>query len=158
MRNYLSIFIISIVFLSCNLDNRKPEYKRVENLQLVDFRANKIIIKADAIIYNPNGISIYLNKTEIDVFANDIKVSHISQAEKTEILKKSEFKIPLKVIFNPKDLVESKGSIIDILSNVLKSLENNKIDLKFKGKATFQVAKLEFDVPIEYEDELLLKK
>lgn len=157
MNKYAYFLFLTIFLFSCDMENRKPEYKRVENVQLKKFTAQKIEITADIIIFNPNGVSVYLNKTEIDVFANDIKVSHISQTENTEITKKSEFKIPLKAKFKPKDLIKNEGSVLDLFSNALKSLKNKKIDLRYSGKATFMVAGIEIDVPIDYEDVIELK-
>jgi LEA14-like dessication related protein len=157
MNKFIILLLVTVGLFSCDMENRKPEYKRFENVQVKNFTVNNITITADAIIFNPNGVSIFLNKTEIDVFANDIKVSHISQTEHTEITKKSEFKIPLKAKFKPQDLVKDEGSILDILSSGLKSFTDKNMDLKFVGTATFQVAGIPFDVPIEYEEKVDLR-
>lgn len=157
MNKFILLLLITVSLFSCDMDSRKPEYKRFENVQVKDFTAQNIIITADAVVYNPNGVSAFLNKIEIDVFANDIEVSHISQTKNTEITKKSEFNIPLKARFKLQDLVKDEGSILDILSGGLNAYKNKTIDLKFEGFATFQVAGVSFDVPIEYEEVVKLQ-
>lgn len=154
---YLFIIIASSIFLySCNLENKKPEFKRFENVKISNLSSNTLKISAELIVYNPNNISVYLNNTEVDVFVNNIKVSHVSQTENTEILKKSEFKIPLKVNFNLNDLIKNESSIIDIISGSVNVFKDKKIDLKYIGTATFKIANIEFDVPIKYEETLAL--
>ena len=154
MNKFIILLLITVGLYSCDIENRKPEYKRFENVQVQDFTANRIVISADIIIFNPNGISAFLNKIEIDVFVNDIEVSHISQTKKTEITKNSEFNIPLNAKFKPQDLIKKEASILDIISISLKSFQDKNIYLKFVGTATFEVAGLPFDVPIEYEEKV----
>ena len=152
MKNILYILVFSLFVFSCNIENKKPEYRQIENVQVKDFSENNITITADAIVFNPNNVSVFLQNTEIDVFANEIKVSHISQTENTEITKKSEFKIPLKANFKLQDLIKDEASILDILSNALNTYKDKKIALKFNGTATFKIAGIEFDVPIEHTE------
>lgn len=157
MNKFIILLLVTVGLFSCDIENRKPEYKRIENVQVVDFTARNIVITADAVVFNPNGVSAFLNRVDINVFANDIKVTNISQTKNTEITKKSEFKIPLKASFKPKDLVKDEGSILDMISSGLKSYQEKTIDLRFKGFATFQVAGVAFDVPIEYAETVDLK-
>jgi len=152
MKNILYILVFSLFVFSCNIENKKPEYRQIENVQVKDFSENNITITADAIVFNPNNVSVFLQNTEIDVFANEIKVSHISQTENTEITKKSEFKIPLKANFKLQDLIKDEASILDILSNALNTYKDKKIALEFNGTATFKIAGIEFDVPIEHTE------
>ena len=158
MKNYIVLFLTVLIFSSCNFESRKPEFKKIKNVKVVNFSINNTVITADAILYNPNGVSIFLNKTEVDIFANDIKVSHVSQTENTEITKKSEFKIPLKAKFKLSDLVKDKSSILDIITSGINTLEDQTIDLRYVGFATFQLAGVEIEIPIDYEESVELKK
>lgn len=158
MKKIIAIAFVLVSISACNLNNRKPTFKRVENVEVVKATLMNTVITADAVVYNPNGVSVYLNKTEIDVFANEVLVTHISQTEHTEISKKSEFNIPLKANFALNKLLEDGNMISNLLNGGLKALKNETIDLQYKGTATFEVAGVEFDVPIDYTDEVVLKK
>lgn len=158
MIKYFFFLLATAFFIfSCNIENKKPEFKRIENVQIKDFTAQNIEITADAIIFNPNPISIFLINTELDVFANEIKVSQISQTKNTEITKKSEFTIPLIAKFKLQDLLKDEASIMDIISSSLNTYKDKKINMKYIGKATFKVAGISFDVPIEQEEIVELK-
>ncbi len=153
----LVLLLMSVTLLSCNFENRKPEFKRFENIVVEKFTSSKIIINADAIVYNPNGISIYLNKTEIDVIVDEKKVSHISQTNSTEISKNSEFKVPIKATFKPSDLFDKKATILDIVLKYKDKLKNKNINLNYDGNMEFGVGEFTFAIPVEYQQEVLLK-
>ena len=156
MKNTL-FFLLSLLALSaCNRDAIEPKFQKIENIIVKDLTASKVKIDADAVVYNPNPISIQLNNIELDVFANDLKVSHISQTKVSEIAKRDNFNIPLSLSFNPTELFQD--NLIGLLESALGSYQQQKVDLKFIGYAQFEVKGIKFTVPIEYEDEILLKE
>lgn len=157
--NKIILFLIATTFLfSCDIENRKPEFKRVENVNVKSLSATLTEVTADVVVYNPNGVSVFLNSTEIDVFANDLKITHISQTENTEITKKSEFKIPIKANMNLMDLIKDEASVLNIINSSLSGFKDKKVDLNFTGTAQFKVAGISFDVPIDYQEVVELKK
>lgn len=158
-KNKIFLFIIlsSIGISACNFENKKPEFKRIENLNVKSLSTTITEITADLVVYNPNNVSVFLNKTEIDVFANEIKISQISQTKNTEIRKKSEFKIPIKANLNLIDLIKNESSILNLINSSISSFENKKIDLNFSGTAKFETAGIGFDVPIEYQEVIEFK-
>ena len=159
MNKFLLFLLVSTTLLfSCDIENRKPEFKRVENVKVNSVSARHTEVTADIIVYNPNSVSIFLNTTEIDVFANEMKISHISQTANTEITKKSEFKIPIKANMNLMDLIKDESSVLNIINSSLSTFKDKKIELNFTGTAQFQVAGISFDVPIEYQEIVELNK
>lgn len=146
------------LLFSCDIENRKPEFKRVENVNVKSLSTTLTEVTADVVVYNPNGVSVFLNTTEIDVFANEMKISHISQTQHTEITKKSEFKIPIKANMNLMDLIKDESSVLNLINSSLSGFKDKKIDLNFTGTAQFEVAGISFDVPIEYQEVVELKK
>ncbi|MGB0886347.1 MAG: LEA type 2 family protein [Chitinophagales bacterium] len=159
MKNTLIyILFIAMALSACNIEDRKPEFKRFENLNVKSISSTIYDIDADVIVYNPNSISVYLNNTDIDVFANEVKISTIKQTNKTEVSKKSEFSIPLKANLSLKDLVKNESSVLNIINSSLSAYKDKKIDLKFIGTAEFEVGGIKFDIPIEYDEVVNLKK
>lgn len=156
MKNLLLFSCLFIFFASCNSEAIEPKFQKIENITVVDLTATKVSISADAIVYNPNPVSIYLNSIDLDVFANDMKVGKITQTKQTEIAKKDNFAIPLNVAFNPKELF--KDNLMGLLESALSTYAQEKIELSFVGQAQFEVKGIKFMVPITYEDEILLKE
>ncbi|MCD8528966.1 MAG: LEA type 2 family protein [Chitinophagales bacterium] len=109
--------------------------------------ASNVEIEGVAVFYNPNYVGINVDKIDIDIFANDILVGHVAQSEPTEIAKRSNFYLPMKVSFNPQKLF--KDDLQSILNAALNSYLNSKVDLRYEGKASFNVKKLPFSIPIK---------
>ena len=103
---------------------------------------------------NPNSIGAKLMKTDLDIFINDIEVGKANQRLYTEIGPNSEFTIPVKCDFSAKDLLKDQGNT---LGGLLNALVENKVDLTYKGTVRLKIAGLEFDVPVDYEQEIKLK-
>lgn len=155
MKNYILPFML-IFLMACNTDAVKPKFKNVQNIVVENLDYNNISIKADAVVYNPNPVSIYLNNIDVDIFVNDVKVSNVKQTARTEIKKKDNFNIPLKTSFTPKKLLEGNWS--GILNGALNSLQNKQVDIKYTGTATFDVKGIEFSIPINGVEEILLQE
>lgn len=145
-----------IFFASCSSEAVEPKFQKIENITVADLTATKVSISADAVVYNPNPVSIFLNSVDLDVFANEMKVGKITQTKQTEIPKKDNFAIPLNVAFNPKELF--KDNLMGLLESALSTYAQEKIALSFVGQAQFEVKGIKFMVPITYEDEILLKE
>jgi LEA14-like dessication related protein len=148
--------ILVIILNACNTASIEPKFQKIENIEVTDLTATKVTITADVVVYNPNSISIYLNHIELDVFANKLKVGHVTQTKQTEIAKKENFNIPLAVSFNPKALFQD--NFMGLLEAALSSYQKEEIDLEFAGSAQFEVKGVKFTVPIKYEDGILLKE
>ncbi len=152
------ILACSFFFLitACNREAVEPKFQKIENITVDDLTATKVSISADAVVYNPNPVSVYLNSIDLDVFANDMKVGKVVQTKQTEIAKKDNFAIPLNISFNPKELF--KDNLYGLLESALNSYTQQKVQLSFVGSAQFEVKGIKFMVPITYEDEILLKE
>ncbi|MCB9226277.1 MAG: LEA type 2 family protein [Chitinophagales bacterium] len=155
MKKYLlPLFLIFLA--ACSTEAVKPKFKTIQNIVVEDLNYTNITINADAVVFNPNPVSIYLNNVDVDIFVNEVLVSHVSQTAKTEIKKKDNFNIPLKTSFTPKQLL--KDNWAGLLSGALNSLQNKQVDVKYTGSATFDVKGIEFSIPIDGTEEIILKE
>ena len=157
MYKIITFSLLITLFISCDIQYKEPEFKRIENIFVEKISDKNITITSDVVFFNPNNVSVYLIGTELDVIANEVKVSHIYQTANTEIPKQSEFKTPIKVNFKPSELVKNKSSIIDLISGGLEYLKDKTIDIKYVGTLEFKVAGIKFDVPVEFEEKVKLK-
>jgi LEA14-like dessication related protein len=156
MKNALFFLILLFLLSACKTKAIEPKFQKIENIVVTDLKATNVTITADAIIYNPNPVSIFLNTVELDVFANELNVGHLKQTKQTEIAKKDNFNIPVAVSFNPTALFQD--NLMGLLEAALSSYQGEKIELKFIGYAQFELKGVKFTVPIKYEDKILLKE
>ncbi len=154
-KSLLSLFIL-LLLGSCNTDAIEPKFQKVENIVVRDLSATKVNIEADAVVYNPNSVSIFMNSIELDVYANETLVGHVSQTRQTEIAKKDNFSIPLAVSFNPTRMF--KDNPMGLLESAVNAYTNQKVTLELEGSAQFEVKGISFNVPIAYQGEILLKE
>lgn len=157
MRKIITFIILIIVLFSCDIQYKEPEFKRIENIFVEKISDKNITITSDVVFFNPNNVSAFLTGAELDVIANEVKVSHISQTTNIEISKQSEFKAPVKANFKPSELVKDKSSIIDLISGGLEYFKNKTIDIKYVGTLQFKVAGIKFNVPLEFEEKVKVK-
>lgn len=119
----------------------------MENVVLSDITSGVANITADAIIANPNEFSVTVVDTDLDVFVNDENVGKINQINPTVMPASSEFKLPVKMKFDPKKL---SGNWI---GNAIAILSQKKANVHYKGKFIVEAAGIQFDLPVDYNYE-----
>lgn len=153
---YLFLFITLVSLAACSTEAVEPKFQKIENIKVVDITSNNVRIDADAVIYNPNPVTVYLNKIEVEIFANNTKVGNVLQTQQVDIPKKDNFYVPLEVSFNPKELF--KDNLGGLLESAMNSYLNKKVDMLYQGYAQFEVKGITFDIPFTYEEEIKLEK
>ncbi|NNC86645.1 MAG: LEA type 2 family protein [Bacteroidia bacterium] len=147
--------ILFISFLSACTEPKEPEFKSVNNVKVVEFTDKVVVIDANAVFHNPNPYSVTLQKSDIDVFVNEINVGKAKQIKSSDIAANSEFTMPMQISFPPSKILNDTQGLINI---ALGALGGKKIDLQYKGSVTLSVLEIPFTVPVDYEDEIKFKK
>jgi len=106
----------------------------------------------DDLYHNPNPIGGDSSKTNIDVFAEGVKVATINQSELTSIPANAEFRIPISFTTSPKDLFKKDGK--GLLAGAINTFLEKSVHLKYEGTITFGLGGVFFDTPIEYEEDV----
>ncbi len=106
-------------------------------------------LKAQAILYNPNNIKIKLRKIAIDVHVNGKKSGRIDQELKLLIPAESEFKVPLEVKLNMKEL--------GLLDTIFGMMGGKKLKVEYKGSISVTYKGLPIRVPVNHQSEVRLK-
>ena len=145
---------LSIITFSCSF-TEKPDFIKINNVRVQSANLSKIVINADAMFENLNDIGGNLELKNLEVFANNIKVSNIN-SKKFNVPIKDKFSSPIKVSFSPKQIFEDhkKG----LLSNVFKSLKNKEVIMDYKGVITYSLGDYSYDYTINFTDKVVLKK
>jgi LEA14-like dessication related protein len=106
-------------------------------------------LKAQAILYNPNNIKIKLRKIAIDVYVDGRKSGRVDQEPKLLIPAASEFKVPLEVKLNMKEL--------GLLDTIFGIIGGKKLKVRYKGSISVTYKGLPIRVPVDYESEVRIK-
>ncbi len=152
-RQFYALLLLIPVLFSCE----KPkdlQFKAVEDLEVLRFDGEEIVLQGKAAIHNPNPYSIEVTKANIDVKVNDVEVGKVEQNERTEVSGNSDFRLPLVVRFPPNKVFGNKG----LLGGALNAIFKKKVDVYYKGTITVAALGLPIDIPVEATKEVKLKK
>jgi len=152
LKNYLLFFTL-FCFISCTLPT-EPQFLKVSNVEVKDMSFDNVTINSFLHYHNPNNIKGQFKATDITVTVNDIDVGNLNQLETVMIPSKSNFSIPVTISFPPKDILKKKG----LLKSVLQAYANDKVALHYLGTMTFTIAGKDFKIPIDFKDDIILKK
>lgn len=148
------LFFIGLFFASCS-GPESPIFVEIINVKVADIKNNEVFLEGDAVFKNPNPIAGRLVKTDIDVVVNDIEVGKIRQDLATEVKANSDFTVPVHVNFPFNKITKNKKNL---LKGLLNALIDQKALVSYKGTVTINFLKIDFETPIEYEEEVSLKE
>lgn len=136
-----------LVMLGACQPQQDVELRQIRDV-IVDASAEPLL-KANAILYNPNSVRMKLRHINIEVFVNDKPSALIDQKLDMRIPAKAEFTIPLEVRLNTKE----KG----FLNTLFKVISGKKTKVRYKGSIRITYKGIPVRVPVDYEDEVKLK-
>ena len=152
--NLLGTLVLLVLCFGCSRP-QEPIFKGVENLRATSISTKRITLQAEAVYHNPNTLGGQVVSTDIQVIANDIPAATIEQDSEIDIPATSEFRIPLTCNISPKDIYENDRS--GALGGLLNAVLRKKIDVVYKGKILVRIAGFRYTLPIELEEEVVLK-
>ncbi len=143
-----------LTLISCTVTD-KPEFIKVNSLDLIDASLNNFKIKANLQFRNTNSVGGVLQVNDVHVFIDSIDVATI-QVTEFKVPKKSEFNIPLEAtipfskVFN-----NNKQELLEDIMNVISS---KKVNVQYKGEIRYKLGAFHYDYPLDYKQVLKLKK
>ena len=152
MRQFIGILFISILISACSKP-QAPDFKKVNNVRVTGQTGMIYTIAADAIYENPNGIGGQLTGMEMDVYVDDVRVTHISQTKDAVIHPETEFTVPIVCeVDSEKLLKENQGFLKGALNKLLK----NSLEIRYEGHLKTKFLDVEFKVPVSYSEDVSL--
>lgn len=126
---------------------KEPVVLREVHIKTVEMEPNgkNAVLKADAVLYNPNKGSMRLKEIDLDIFIDDKKAARIDQKLTAQIKPVSEFMVPLEVQLNLSDM-----GLLDTIF----SLFGKKHSIRFTGKLRVKVKGFPVNIPIDHKDEI----
>ncbi len=107
------------------------------------------MLRAKAVLYNPNAMHGKLRKIELDVFVNGKKSGRIDQELKIAIPAKAEFIVPLEVKLNMKEL--------GLLDTLLGMIGGRKLKVEYRGSIRVTYKGLPIRLPVDHQSDVRLK-
>lgn len=142
-----TILLIAFTFTHCTIPHEDIVLRSIKDV-VVD-AASEPTLKANAVFYNPNSVSMRLKKINVEVYVDGKKVANVNQDLKTVIPARDEFSIPLEVKLAMKEL-----GFMDTLFGVL---GGKKFNVVYKGYLKLNYHGLPIRVPVEYSDDIRIK-
>jgi LEA14-like dessication related protein len=107
------------------------------------------VLRAKAVLYNPNNMRMKLRKVNIDVLVNGKKAAIISQEMKVDVPANGEFIVPLEAKLDLKEL--------GLLDTLLGMLGGRKMNVHYKGSISITYKTMPIKVPVNYKGEVKLR-
>ena len=152
MQRFLLFSLLTFLF-ACS-QPMEPTFKEITSIEVEEIKGGNVTIAAEALYHNPNSLGGNLDGILIDVWANDNNIGKIDQELDVEIEANSEFTIPLVITFPLSELTKDQGSL---LGGLLKAVLDKKVDMEYKGNLKLSLAGIPFKVPVEVEEEVIIK-
>lgn len=122
------------------------QFKDIRNIKYSE-KESVIRLTGDAVLYNPNKVSLSLREVELKVFMNEKEAAVIKQKMDVKVKARSEFTIPVQA-----QLTLSEG-LMDTLLNILGQKSNT---LKLVGFVKIKVHGVGVKIPVSHTEELRL--
>ena len=129
----------------------KPEFLRVNNIQILESNSKSINLSADAVFINPNDVGGTLKTDNIKVFVNNTEMATIS-TESFDVPARDKFSIPLKASVPINSIITDKS-----LEGLLGSIFNKKIKVQYKGDIKYKAFGFSYTYEIDKTDTVKLK-
>ena len=140
-----TILLLILLTTSCAI-KKKPEFIKIDGIELVEANSRTLTLKAEALFNNPNVVGGRLNTEGVNVFVNDMLMGVVS-AEEFKVPAKNSFKVPLQIKINTKDLLSKDPN--GFLSGLLNSVLNKNLKVTYKGVIQFKALGFSYKYPID---------
>jgi hypothetical protein len=127
----------------------------MERVHVDMISTGRITIMADAVGYNPNALGGTLERTNIQVYANDLPVATIVQDLGAPLDPQADFRIPLQFDTSPRALFQDEAG--GLLQGIVNAVVDRQVDLRYEGTLIVTMAGLEWEVPVAYEETVAIK-
>jgi len=153
VKKILLFLITTVSFISCNF-NETPELVKVSTIKITDYTPENITLTSDLVFNNPNHVGGILQADNIKVFVNDIDMGFINSPDFiVPVL--DEFTVPIEFVFSYTAIFKDTENL---LKNILNAATDKKIKIKYVGNLTYKLKMFSYDYPLDYSQEISLKK
>ncbi|MBT7850720.1 MAG: hypothetical protein P8M66_03070 [Flavobacteriaceae bacterium] len=148
-----TLLLLIVLTTACAI-KQKPEFIKIDGIQLVDANSKTLTLKAEALFNNPNDVGGRLNTEGVNVFVNDILMG-VVRAEEFKVPANKDFRVPLQIEVNTKDLLKKDQN--GFLGGLLNSVLNRTLKVKYEGVIQFKAFSFSYSYPINKTETINIK-
>lgn len=138
--------VLVLMMFSCK-PKEEVQLRQIRDI-VVDATTDPLL-RANAILYNPNNLRMTVKKIDLEVFVDGKKAAIIDQQMKIKVPANSEFTIPLEVKLNIKE--------IGLLDAVFAVIGGKRMQIHYKGSIRLQYKGIPINVPVNYKEEVRIR-
>ncbi|HPG10109.1 MAG TPA: LEA type 2 family protein [Chitinophagaceae bacterium] len=140
---FSTLIVASLLLTSCKAYKNvlEPEFRDVQNIEIIDLGLTQSKAGADIVYYNPNKFNATLSSAKGDVYVDDKYMGRFELADKVYVKKKKEFVVPVIL----------KLDNISILKHQKEILKKKEVMIRVNGLARITKTGFVKEVPIKYE-------
>lgn len=143
---------ISLVVLSASCQPLiGPDFKDIKDLNVSLAGFTEIEVTGEALFYNPNKRTLYIEHVDLEVAVDGKKVTNISKAFNIKAEGLQDFTVPIDLQLSLKDLQ------INSISSALAMLGGDEKELHFTGEIKVKAYGINFKVPIDHIENLSIR-
>ncbi|MFM8914097.1 MAG: LEA type 2 family protein [Flammeovirgaceae bacterium] len=146
MRISIVVFL-SLLMAGC-LPKEQVVFKTVKNIELTT-ADGKLLLKGDAVFYNPNKTQTRLKEIDVDVLVDGKKAASVDQQMNLVVKGKSDFTVPIQA--------QLELGEINLLDAVVGFLGGKTYQVTFTGNLRVAVHGVTVKVPVKYNEEVRLR-
>lgn len=129
---FLMFFLTFTVLFNCSV-TEKPEFIKLDNIQVIDSNSKNITLKADAFFLNKNDVGGTLKTDDLKVYINELEVASV-MSDEFDVPKRENFTIPLTVKVATDSIISDKN-----LGSLLGSLLSQSLKVHYKGEIKYRI-------------------
>ena len=144
MKTLISTLVTALVFIasSCGTANvKKPEYRDVREVRLIELGLLQSTAGIDLIYYNPNNFGVQLSEARGDVYIDNVYFGRFNLDQAVLVKKRSEFVVPAII----------KLDMIGAVKNQRELLKKKEVLVRIDGLARVKKSGFSKDLPIKFE-------
>ena len=130
------------ILVSCQSGNiKKPEYRDIRDIRIMEVGLLQTTAGLDFIYYNPNNFGVQLTNANGDVYIDDVYFGRFGIQDKVVVHKYEEFIVPAFI----------KMDNISAIKNHREIFKKKEAKIRIEGFATVRKAGFNKELPIKYE-------
>jgi LEA14-like dessication related protein len=146
--NKVLMMALFLALTSC-LPKEDLQFKKVRNIMLTASGTTPLL-KGDLVLFNPNDKRMKLKGLDLVIQLNGKEAGVVDQKLKQEIPANAEFTVPIEVTVSLKEI-----GLLDAISSILGGKKNT---VRITGKIRGSVNGFTMSVPVDYTEEIKIKK
>ena len=143
-----AVVVLTVLLLVSGCGPKEPIVLRHVKDVVVDASSDPKL-RGQAVLYNPNKMTMKLKRIKVDVIIDGKKAAEIDQDLKLTIPAEREFTVPLEVKLAIKEL--------GFLDTIFGMIGGKKMDVRYKGSLKVNYHGLPVRVPVDYKSEIRIK-